>query len=113
MSKKIFAQVTIKPSSRTANRKSAKMENSEAPKMIPSKVQLNKAEKKLMEAGCEITSKGPTIGIAMEVSAFDVLFGTKMGEDPNRQQLMNEIVIPEKLKDIIADVAIATLPDYF
>ncbi|MFZ1750348.1 MAG: hypothetical protein WAU01_09160 [Saprospiraceae bacterium] len=113
MATKIFAQVILKPNKKGSINTSEKKKNIDGAVHTPSKIQLKRAEKKLLEAGCEITSLGPTIGIAMEVSEFDNLFGTKLGKDMEDPKVSSEVIIPEKLKDIIAEVAIATLPDYY
>lgn len=113
MVSKIFAQVSIKPNKRLSKKKVAENENSIANEILPSKAQLKNAQNKLVEAGCEITSMGPTIGIAMDIEEFNVLFSTNLSQNISDQQSHYDIIIPEKLKDIIREVSIATLPDYY
>ena len=113
MATKIYAQVSIKQNQKLNKNKNTKSENNLGNESLPTKSQLKKAQKILLEAGCEITSLGPTIGISMDVEAFNKLFGTCFNENILDPNVRNEIIIPQKLKDIVKDVAVVTLPDYY
>jgi len=111
MENKIFAQVTIK--AKASNKKALKVENNGLIEQFPSAAQIRKVKNRLIEAGCEITSIGPTIGIALEVDKFNELFNTYLND---KGQLFKEnapLTIPKSLEDIITEVAIATPPDFY
>lgn len=113
MATKIYAQVSIKQNQKLNKNKNTKSENNLGNESLPTKSQLKKAQKVLLEAGCEITSLGPTIGISMDVEAFNKMFGICFNENILDPNVRNEIIIPQKLKDIVKDVAVVTLPDYY